>query len=98
MTDYSDTIRRARERRKLTLHAVAKVLGVSVPYLSDVELGKRGPFSEDRNGQIAATLGLDAAYLEVLATTARGWVDVSGLSAKRVGHVLALVRKLRGGE
>lgn len=35
-------LRACREYKKLSLREVAKKLGVSAPYLSDVELGKRG--------------------------------------------------------
>ena len=45
VTDDLETGRRAREARqkaKLSLREVARRMGVSAPYVSDLELGRRG--------------------------------------------------------
>lgn len=39
--EFGQVLRRLRESRNMSLREAAKVLGVSAPYLSDVELGRR---------------------------------------------------------
>lgn len=52
-------MREKREAAKLTLKTVAEKLGISAPYLSDLETGRRSGWSED----------LKARYLAILANT-----------------------------
>ncbi len=51
-------IRTERERRKVSLTQLAKAIGVSVPFMSDAERGRRG-LTPARLGQISTYLGLD---------------------------------------
>lgn len=45
---FGALLRRLREERGASLRALAKALRISAPFLSDVELGKRGPLDPDR--------------------------------------------------
>jgi transcriptional regulator with XRE-family HTH domain len=58
-------IRKERERRKVTMGQLARAIGVSVPFMSDAEHGRRG-LTPERLGQIATYLGLDIDKLETL--------------------------------
>lgn len=39
--DISAQLREERQRKRISLRTMAKTLGISAPYLSDVELGRR---------------------------------------------------------
>jgi transcriptional regulator with XRE-family HTH domain len=39
--DISTKLREERQRKRISLRDMAKKLGISAPYLSDVELGRR---------------------------------------------------------
>lgn len=41
MLDMGDALRRRREEKRVTLRALADAIGVSAPFLSDVEHGRR---------------------------------------------------------
>lgn len=45
---FGDFIRTARVSRRLSLRTVAGCLGISAPYLCDVEYGRRKPFDSDK--------------------------------------------------
>lgn len=59
------TIRDLREERDISLRELKKLVGVSAPYLSDIELGRRFP-SEDVLQKIAHALGVDFEVLRAL--------------------------------
>ena len=70
MTPFGVKIRDWRQRKDLTLHQQAEVLGVSSAYLSALENGTRGRPSVVLVDQICAWLGLiwdDAEELKQLA-------------------------------
>lgn len=56
-----DAIRFLRERRGLTLRGLASAVGVSAPFLSDLEKNRRGT---DRLADFARVLGVDVALLK----------------------------------
>ena len=56
-------LREARKKTGISMHAVARELGLSAPYLCDVELNRRAPLSEERIHVVAVFLGVDAAPL-----------------------------------
>ena len=62
MSTIGEEIRRLRLARGLTLAAVAKQLRVSVSYLSDVELGRRGALA--RLYSLAEVLGVSEKHFE----------------------------------
>lgn len=57
-------VRELREAQGLSLRALAEKVGVSAPFLSDLEHGRRGT---DKIPEIAKALGADAAELEKLS-------------------------------
>jgi transcriptional regulator with XRE-family HTH domain len=56
MKTLGQRIRQLREERDLSLRELGKASGVTAPFLSDIELGRRYP-SEKVLSSIAATLG-----------------------------------------
>lgn len=69
---FGSLLRERRTAAGLTLGALAKILGISVPYLSDVELDRRNPFDRERMRTLAAALGIDILELEKAAAVSRG--------------------------
>lgn len=65
MTDnaFGTELRRQRHALGLTLIEVASHLRLSVPYLSDVERGNRGPLNEAHLRTLAQAAGFDDALL-----------------------------------
>lgn len=57
MQDMGETLRRRREEKRITLRAMAEALGVSAPFLSDVEHGRRR-LSEEHARKADSLLGL----------------------------------------
>lgn len=56
-SSFGPLLRGLRSRAGLTLRDLATFLGVSVPYLSDVERGARGPLRPETIAQAARRLG-----------------------------------------
>jgi transcriptional regulator with XRE-family HTH domain len=46
MKSFGEMIRELREARDLSLRELARTMGISAPFLSDVELGRRFPSSD----------------------------------------------------
>jgi len=67
---FGDWLRQRREEKRLTLRAMADRMGVTAPFLSDVEHGRRN-LTGRRLGDAAMALGLPVEELE----TARADVD-----------------------
>lgn len=91
---FGERLRAARQSAGKSLRDVAMELGCSVPYLSDVERGRRGPLSGDKLEMVARVLNehglLDASARE------RAVLDLRGLTPKQRALVVAYVAKLRG--
>src|SRR5205085_4452783 len=58
-----DAVRRVREARQMTLRELATKIGVSAPFLSDVEHNRR---RTDKLGELAAVLEVDLERLRRL--------------------------------
>jgi transcriptional regulator with XRE-family HTH domain len=91
---FGDLLRRLRRQADKTLGDVARKLGVSIPYLSDVERGNRKPFTTERLIQLAVFLEIDAAPLIEAADRERGIIEydirrASPLQADVVGGLVA---------
>lgn len=56
-------VRVIRKQQRRTLQDISEEVGVSIPFLSDVELGRRGAKPETW-GRIAAALGVTVADLK----------------------------------
>jgi transcriptional regulator with XRE-family HTH domain len=69
---FGERLRALRKKADKTLGDVAKVLGVSVVYVSDVERGNRPPLRPDLIDKVAVVLDGDAGELHKLAAEVRG--------------------------
>ena len=91
---FGDALRRTRQEAKRTLGDVARLLDVSVVYVSDVERGNRRPFSNERILKVAKMLEADPAPLIAAADLEKGVIeyDISKakpLEAKVVGNLVS---------
>ena len=91
---FGDLLRKLRRKADKSLGDVARLLGVSVVYLSDVERGNRKPFNNDRIVKIAEFLGEDPTPLMEAADLERGVIEydirkASPLQADVVGGLVA---------
>lgn len=91
---FGDTLRRTRQNAKKTLGDIARLLDVSVVYVSDVERGNRRPFSNERILKIAGFLNADPAPLIAAADIEKGVIeyDISEdkpLEARVVGDLVS---------
>ena len=91
---FGDALRRTRQEAKRTLGDVARLLDVSVVYVSDVERGNRRPFSNERILKVAKMLEADPAPLIAAADLEKGVIeyDISKakpLEAKVVGDLVS---------
>lgn len=66
--DLGEKIRELRIAKGITLRGLARAIGVSAPFLSDVEHGRRRP-TEDRLDAMANVLGCKPSELEDLSLT-----------------------------
>ena len=74
--NFGDAVRGARNERGISLTNLAKGLGVTKVYVSDVERGRRAPFNLIRIRQVSEILGCDPFHLYVLAVRSRGHVTL----------------------
>src|SRR5690606_34136955 len=82
---FGETLRRCREQAKKTMGALARELGVSPAYLSDVERGNRPPLVEERLKKAARFLDVEPETLIAAAVAERGTIR---LNADRGEHQL----------
>jgi len=84
-----EAIRFIREKRDMSLRSLARDVGVSAPFLSDVEHGRR---STDRISEFARVLGCDEEELRRfdarLTPDLREWISSNP-------RVIAFLRELR---
>ncbi len=69
---FGSFLRKTRTKKNVTLRDLARHLGCSDPYLSDVELGRRPPLTDTRIHQAAKFLGIEPAELRKKAAISRG--------------------------
>ena len=79
---FGDALRKNRREAGQTLSDVAKLLGVSVVYVSDVERGNRRALSSDRIVKVAKFLKVDAKPLIEAADIERGIIEYNITNAK----------------
>ena len=82
-----EAIYHARQERGITLRALARTIGVSAPFMSDVEHGRRKP-SEDRLAEIAKVLHVSAQELQDMTLTRE-----AANALENDPELLALVRR-----
>lgn len=98
---FGGELRRLREQAGVTLKDVAKVLGdVSVPYVSDIERGRRNPPSPSNIRLIARLLGVpDAAdRLIGLAVQDRGEISLEPKNKDQRELLVSLNRSIEQAE
>jgi|ERR1700692_3339414 transcriptional regulator with XRE-family HTH domain len=91
---FGDLLRRLRRKADKTLGDVARELGVSIVYLSDVERSNRKPFTNERLIKLATFLEADAETLIEAADKEKGIIEydirrASPLQADVVGGLVA---------
>ena len=79
---FGDILRRTRQEAGKTLGDVARLLGLSVVYVSDVERGNRRPFSNERIIKVARLLMADPALLIAAADVEKGVIEYDISKAK----------------
>lgn len=58
--NFGEFLAAKREERDLTLREMARKMGVSAPFLSDVEKNRSAPLTKERLDKVAEILNLDA--------------------------------------
>lgn len=97
---FGTALRRHRREAGKTLGDLARLLGVSIVYISDVERGNRRPLSNERILKIAEFLGVQPRHLIKAADRERGFIeyDMAEASELEADVVSGLVGGLaRGG-
>ncbi|NCB66682.1 MAG: XRE family transcriptional regulator [Bacilli bacterium] len=56
---FGEYLKHKREEKQISLREVARTLGVSAPFLSDVENNRRGPLTEERLADLVKVLNLN---------------------------------------
>lgn len=78
---FGELLRKSRSAVGKTLGDVARHLGVSIPYVSDVERGARAPWDEKRIRSVAAFLGVVPDDLLAAAAESRGAIELDASRA-----------------
>jgi transcriptional regulator with XRE-family HTH domain len=91
---FGGLVRQGRRRLNKSLQDVADALGVTVVYVSEVERGKRPPFTIERLPALAKVLELDLGDLRAAAWAERGMIewDPSTTSDMQIEALMALAR------
>jgi transcriptional regulator with XRE-family HTH domain len=88
MATFGELIQKCRVEADKTLDSVANLLGVSAAYVSEVELGKKPPFSRTRIEQLAAFYEVDSEPLLEQACRDLGFMEMD------MTHVSSLQLKI----
>lgn len=90
---FGDYLRKSREKKGVTLSALSRHLGLSVPYMSDVEHGKRNPLAEAKLKEIAEYLEVPLSTLHFKAALSLGEfkLPIGSARADRVANKLSLL-------
>ncbi|MHC8508022.1 MAG: helix-turn-helix domain-containing protein [Rhodospirillales bacterium] len=99
MTPFGEKIRELRARKGVTMKQMAAALGVSPPYLSALEHGKRGRPGPGMTMQVCGYFDLiwdEAENLKRLAALSnpRPAVDTAGLSPQATALANLLARRI----
>jgi transcriptional regulator with XRE-family HTH domain len=91
---FGELIRSSRRRLDKSLQDVADALGVTAVYVSEVERGKRPPFTVERLPALARVLELELDQLKAAAWAEKRMIewDPSTASDKQVQALVALAR------
>lgn len=90
--EFGRILRHHREKAEKSMGELARHLGVSVPYLSDVERGNRLPLTKERIYKTAELLDLNPEILLTVAAQSRGAFELDATEvsqkAREVGAAL----------
>lgn len=91
---FGELIRSSRRRLNKSLQEVADALKVTAVYVSEVERGKRPPFTFEKLPALAKVVELDLGELEKAALGERRMIewDPSTTSDKQIEALVALAR------
>ena len=64
--NFGEFISKKRVEKQITLRKMADMLGVSAPFLTDVEKDRRNPFDMEKLTQLAQILGLTPEENEIM--------------------------------
>lgn len=89
---FGQALRQLRTEKGVKLRDLSEQIGVSLPYLSDVERGRRDPLSNSRIQKVAEILGVNPLPLLEVATKERGRIviDLNGQDDHRVQAAIML--------
>lgn len=90
---FGAALRALREQKEIALGEMAAKVGMSTPYLCNIELGKFPPPSEEKLRSIAHELGHDSD--ELLAKAGKTASDLSVIINKYPRQFAAILRSLR---
>ena len=79
---FGDTLRKTPQKAGRTLGDIARLLDVSVVYVSDVERGNRRPFNNERILKVAKLLKADPVPLIAAANVEKGVIEYDISKAK----------------
>jgi len=91
---FGELIRSSRRRLNKSLQDIADALGVTAVYVSEVERGKRPPFTTERLPALAQVLELDLDQLKTAAWAEKRMIewDPAAASDKQIEALVALAR------
>lgn len=96
MNKFGSYIREKREEQNSSMRDLAHLLNVSVPYISDIERGRRNPPQGESLQKIADFLHLDISELEVLIALDKKQVEIKFSEESPLAKVaIGLVRRQR---
>ena len=99
--NFGEFISKKRVEKKITLRKMADMLGVSAPFLTDVEKDRRNPFDMEKLTQLAQILNLskeENAQMLDLAGKKRNAVPEYIMERDYVSAALRTARDLDAGE
>ena len=96
MASFGATIRKIREESKKTMKDLAKALGVSIVYISDIELGHRNPPTGEKLDKMADFLGVSRDDITEWAARERGYVEIGVENGEAPLSNVALALARRG--
>lgn len=95
---FGKELRKRRLAARKTLKEVADFLGVSIPYVSDVELGRRQPFTGPVIESLARFFGCTDPEVDSLRLSAlkdRGEITLAAPSESKRQMLVALDRRMQ---
>lgn len=90
---FGRRLRSEREKAKVTLTKLAEHLGISIPYLSDIERGNRAPFDNAKILAAADLLNIHSKELLREAAVSRGVIELNANVPPKQREVAAMLMR-----